>query len=58
MFPNRELLIASIFGMAISSGGFFFAQFSRSTRKAYLALKCSGGMLLIGAGALAAALII
>jgi hypothetical protein len=58
MLPNKGLLIAGIVVLGISSAGFFFAQFSRSTKKVHLGLRSSVLMFFLGIGTLVAALII
>ena len=58
MLPNQGLLISGTFALAIASSGFFFAQFSRSTKKTHQALLSSGPAFLLGAGLVVAALIV
>jgi hypothetical protein len=58
MLPNESLLIGGAVVLAISSAGFFFAQFSRSTKRVQRTVRACGLMFLFGAGALVAALVV
>jgi hypothetical protein len=58
MLPNEGLLIGGTFVLAISSAGFFFAQFSRSTRRVQRTVPACGLIFLFGVGAVVAALVI
>ena len=58
MLPNQGMLIVCAFILGLSSAGFFFAQFSRSTKKVRKAIHSSGLMFLMGTGVLVAALLI